>query len=62
MGERYTLTVGYVSPTPAWLTLTDQDEPEPEKYVEYVVSKRGNEMTLVSVQQSDKVVNSPHGL
>lgn len=62
VGERYTLTVGYVSPTPAWLTLTDQDEPEPEKYVEYIVSKRGNEMTLVAVQQSDKVVESPHGL
>lgn len=62
VGERYTLTVGYVSPTPAWLTLTEQDEPEPEKYVEYIVSKRGNEMTLISIQQSDRVVESPHGL
>lgn len=62
VGERYTLTVGYVSPTPAWLTLTSDDEPEPEKYVEYVVTKRGNEMTLVAIQQSDKAVESPHGL
>lgn len=62
VGERYTLTVGYVSPTPAWLTLTSDDEPEPEKYVEYVVSKRGGDMTLVAIQQSDKTVESPHGL
>ena len=62
VGERYTLTVGYVSPTPAWLTLTSEEEPSPEKYVEYVVSKRGNEMTLVSIQESDKKVESPHGL
>lgn len=62
VGERYTLTVGYVSPTPAWLTLTSEEEPSPEKYVEYVVSKRGNEMTLVAIQESDKEVESPHGL
>lgn len=62
VGERYTVTVGYVSPTPAWLTLTSDDEPEPEKYVEYIVSKRGNEMTLVAIRQSDKAVESPHGL
>ncbi len=58
VGERYTLTVGYVSPTPAWLTLTSEDEPEPEKYMEYIVSKRGNEMTLVSIQDSDKKSNA----
>ena len=62
VGERYTLTVGYVSPTPAWLTLTSDDQPEPEKYVVYVVSKRGDEMTLVSIQESDRKVESPHGL
>lgn len=62
VGERYTLTVGYVSPTPSWLTLTSDEEPEPEKYVEYVVSKRGSEMTLVAIQESDKRVDSPHGL
>ena len=62
VGERYTLTVGYVSPTPAWLTLTSDDSPEPEKYVEYVVSKRGNEMTLVAIHESEMQVESPHGL
>ncbi len=62
VGERYTLTVGYVSPTPAWLTLTSDEEPEPDKYVEYVVSKRGDEMTLVAIQESDLKVESPHGL
>lgn len=62
VGERYTLTVGYVSPTPAWLTLTSDDAPEPEKYVEYVVSKRGNEMTLVAIHESELKVESPHGL
>lgn len=62
VGERYTLTVGYVSPTPAWLTLTSDEEPEPEKYMVYVVSKRGNEMTLVAIQESDRKVESPHGL
>ena len=62
VGERYTLTVGYVSPTPSWLTLTSDEEPSPDKYVEYVVSKRGNELTLVAIQESDKKVESPHGL
>lgn len=62
VGERYTLTVGYVSPTPAWLTLTSDDEPEPEKYVEYVVTKRGSEMTLVAISESERKVESPHGL
>lgn len=62
VGERYTVTVGYVSPTPAWLTLTDRDEPEPEKYVDYIVSKRGGDMTLIAIQQSDRVVESPHEL
>ena len=62
VGERYTLTVGYVSPTPAWLTLTSDEEPSPEKYMEYVVSKRGDEMTLVAIQESPLKAESPHGL
>lgn len=61
VGESYTLTVGYVSPTPAWLTLTSDEAPEPEKYVEYVVSKRGSEYTLVAIQESD-LENDRHGL
>lgn len=55
VGESYTVTVGYVSPTPAWLTLTSDEQPKPEKYVNYVVSKRGEEYTLIGIQQSDKV-------
>jgi hypothetical protein len=62
VGERYTLTVGYVSPTPAWLTLTTDDTPSPEKYVDYVVSKRGNEYTLVAIHQSDKVADNSDGM
>ncbi|MBQ7981202.1 MAG: hypothetical protein IJ305_06305 [Oscillospiraceae bacterium] len=54
VGERYTLLVGYVSPTPAWLTLDENDEPVADKYMEYIVSKRGDEMTLVSIQESSK--------
>lgn len=54
VGERYTLLVGYVSPTPAWLTLDENDEPVSDKYMEYIVSKRGDEMTLVAIQESEK--------
>ena len=54
VGERYTLLVGYVSPTPAWLTLDENDEPVSDKYMEYIVSKRGDEMTLISIQESSK--------
>ncbi len=62
VGESYTLTVGYVSPTPAWLTLTSDEEPKPDKYVEYIVSKRGNEMTLIAIRESDLKTESQHGL
>lgn len=55
VGERYTITVGYVSPTPAWLTLTGDESPKPEKYVNYIVQKRGDEYTLLGIQESDKV-------
>ena len=55
VGESYTITVGYVSPTPAWLTLTGDETPKPEKYVNYIVQKRGDEYTLLGIQQSDKV-------
>jgi hypothetical protein len=50
VGERYTLLVGYLSPTPSWYTMTE-DVPTPEKYVEYVVSKRGETMHLVAITQ-----------
>ncbi len=55
VGESYTITVGYISPTPAWLTLTGDETPKPEKYVNYIVQKRGDEYTLLGIQQSDKV-------
>lgn len=55
IGESYTITVGYVSPTPAWLTLTSDESPKPEKYVNYIVQKRGDEYTLLGIQQSDKI-------
>lgn len=60
VGESYTLTVGYVSPTPAWLTLTSEEAPEPEKYVEYVVQKRGESYTLVAIKDSDKMPEGGH--
>ena len=64
VGESYTLTVGYVSPTPAWLTLTSDEAPLPEKYVDYVVQKRGNNYTLVAIKSSEKQAegNSENGL
>ncbi len=48
-GEIYTLRVGYISPAPDWLTSTSDKLPEPEKYVQYVVSRHGNSYTLISV-------------
>ncbi len=60
VGESYTLTVGYVSPTPAWLTLTSEDTPSPEKYVDYVVQKRGTSYTLVAIKTSDKKAEYEH--
>jgi hypothetical protein len=50
VGERYTLLVGYLSPTPSWYTMTDE-VPEPEKYAEYVLSKRGDTLQLVAISQ-----------
>ncbi len=60
VGESYTLTVGYVSPTPAWLTLTSDDTPLPEKYVDYVVQKRNTSYTLVAIKASDKTPPAGH--
>ncbi|MGN0637642.1 MAG: hypothetical protein ACI4J0_04665 [Huintestinicola sp.] len=60
IGESYTLTVGYVSPTPAWLTLTSDEAPSPEKYVDYVVQKRGTSYTLVAIKQSEMQAENAH--
>lgn len=62
VGESYTLTVGYVSPTPAWLTLTSDEAPLPEKYVEYVVQKRGSAYTIVAIKASEKTGSGSEGL
>lgn len=61
IGESYTLKVGYVSPTPAWLADTE-DEITPEKYVEYVVSKRGDNLTLIAVKDTYIEQNLENGL
>lgn len=61
VGESYTLTVGYVSPTPSWLTLTSDESPMPEKYMEYVVQKRGTSYTLVTVKASSKQPDTDSG-
>jgi hypothetical protein len=54
VGERYTLMVGYLSPTPSWYTMNEQ-VPMPEKYAEYVVSKRGDSLQLVAISQVDNI-------
>jgi hypothetical protein len=53
VGERYTLLVGYLSPTPSWYVMTEET-PTPEKYVEYVVSKRSDTMHLVAITQIEQ--------
>lgn len=57
-GDSYTLTVGYVSPTPAWLALESEDTPSPEKYVEYTVREDHSGYTLTAIQPSDKQADS----
>ena len=59
-GDSYTLTVGYVSPTPAWLTLTSDDTPLPEKYVDYVVQKKATGYTIIAIKASDKAPPAGH--
>ena len=54
-GDEYTLSVGYISPTPAYFDLTSKNEtPTPDKYVEYVVVKHGDEYTITEINISDK--------
>lgn len=60
VGESYTLSVGYVSPAPAWLTLNSDEAPLPEKYVDYIVQKRGSSYTLVAIKASDKQSAAGH--
>ncbi len=62
IGESYTLSVGYVSPSPAWQTLVTDEAPQPEKYVDYVVQKRGTSYTIVAIKASDKNTERDSGL
>ena len=54
-GDVYVLSVGYISPTPAYFDLNENSEtPTPDKYVEYVVKKQGDEYTLTAINISEK--------
>jgi len=61
-GNIYTLLVGYISPTPAWLSMTSDTSPEPDKYVKYIVSRNGDDYTLISIQQTENQHNNNSGL
>lgn len=50
-GDNYSLKVGYVSPHPAWLGTNKDDTPKPDKYMEYVVHKNGNNYTVVAIKE-----------
>lgn len=60
-GDGYVLTVGYLSPTPAWLAQTTQEEPVPDKYVDYVLQKHGSEYILSSIKHSEKTTEASDG-
>lgn len=50
-GDNYSLKVGYVSPHPAWLGTNKDETPQPDKYMEYVVHKNGNDYTLIAIKE-----------
>ena len=50
-GDTYTLKVGYVSPSPAWLVTDKKMKPKPTKYMEYVVTKKNNDYTLKEINE-----------
>jgi hypothetical protein len=50
-GNRYTLLVGYMSPTPAWYAASGETNDEPEKYAEYVVEVSGGKMRIAAITQ-----------
>jgi hypothetical protein len=50
-GSRYTLLVGYMSPTPAWYAVNGEENNEPEKYAEYVIEIAGGKMRIASITQ-----------
>lgn len=51
VGETYTLLVGYMPPGHSWLNDLKEDRmPEAEKHMEYVVTRRKNQMKVVKVK------------
>lgn len=50
-GDNYSLKVGYVSPHPEWLGTDENEKPQPDKYMEYVVHKNRNDCTLVAIKE-----------
>ena len=51
VGETYTLLVGYMPPGHSWLNdLKEDSMPEAEKHMEYVVTRRKNQMKIVKVK------------
>jgi hypothetical protein len=50
-GNRYTLLVGYMSPTPAWYSVSGEENNEPEKYAEYVIEIADGKMRIAAITQ-----------
>ncbi|MEG0614265.1 MAG: hypothetical protein RR540_00805 [Oscillospiraceae bacterium] len=50
-GDIYTLKVGYISPSPAWLSNDKAKEPEPDKYMEYVVKIAEDKYTITAINE-----------
>jgi hypothetical protein len=50
-GNRYTLLVGYMSPTPAWYAASGETNDEPEKYAEYVIEIQDGKMRIAAITQ-----------
>ncbi len=53
-GDTYILSVGYISPTPDWMSFTSTEAEKPEKYVDYVVKKTSSGYTLTAIRASAK--------
>lgn len=50
-GEIYTLKVGYVSPSPEWMLKDKKGKPLPDKYMEYILKKKGNQATIIAIKE-----------
>ncbi len=59
VGEEYYVTVGYVQPAPAWGVEKFQAENmQPDKYMEYVLSKANGDYTIVAINQPEELASS----